>query len=248
MKVATYIPSSKSFNGPAVSSPTPEGVPASPRVLFFPGFPGIRSRQNREIAQGVADLAGLRCDVALYDGLGHAPGQFSFESCLADVLNSMKELRQSGLQDVFLVGHSWGGYLSLAISSENHGWVRGLVLMSPLLHMLPSDVTVPYFEDHQRTNPEISTVPARELGREFERLQDTRPSGSFIRKLARDLPVLFLQSKDDTITPAKYALEAKSDFPKSIDLRLVDNDHSFLSDRPELARQIARQIEEWRRP
>lgn len=211
-----------------------------PLTVFMHGFPAIRSRQNRDLAEKVAELRGAPVQLLLYSGLGHAPGVFSFERTLEDVRGFFTELaKEQAGRKIDLVGHSWGGFLSLQMIKEFPHLVRRLVLMSPLLGFGEAEAVRSSFENTRDQNPKLSLEPSAKLAEEFSRIGERYPTQESVAAVPESIDVLFLQAKNDDITPTPVALKRIPLFRRAPELRLADNDHSFLSNRDELAREIA---------
>ena len=211
-------------------------------TLFLHGFPSIRSRQNRDIAEVTARETGGRADVLLYDGLGFSPGVFSFERCLSDVRQFVKSLVGSGLEKIDLVGHSWGGFLSLVLAKEHPSLIRRLVLMSPLLSFATAEQARPSFEETFANNPSIRLGNIGKLALEFQKIGEMYPMRKLLPLFPDSIDALFLQAKDDLVTPASVAQSNLALFGKTPRFELAPTDHSFLLNRPEMTERIARFI------
>jgi esterase/lipase len=211
-------------------------------TLFLHGFPSIRSRQNRDIAEATARETGGRADVLLYDGLGFSPGVFSFERCLSDVRAFVKNMVESGVEKFDLVGHSWGGFLSLVLASEFRKHVRRMVLMSPLLSFTTAEHARPWFEETFEDNPHIRLGNIGQLATEFERLGKKYPLQNLLSKFPETVDALFLQAENDDVTPSSIAKSSLAFFSKTPLFELADTDHSFLINRPAMTDRIARFI------
>jgi proline iminopeptidase len=106
-------------------------------VVFLHGGPGANSYAfEQSTAQKLADLGNY---VVTYDqrGSGRSPSgvkaDFTFENATLDLENLIKSL---GLQSPILVGHSWGGFLSLKYAKLRNDPLarpKGIVLLgSPI--------------------------------------------------------------------------------------------------------------------
>ena len=209
----------------------PQSQERSWPTVFLHGFPGVRSKQNREIAKAVSERTGRDAHVLLYSGINDAPGLFSFESCLAEVHAYIESLRNQGITRFDLVGHSWGGFLALTLASKYPDSVRKLVLMSPLLKFHPVADAFTSFSAMQSNYPEFKFHGVQELASEFFAMNEKFPTDQFIEKLPRDLPVLFLQAEADEVTPTKVAQSKLELFPNQPEFTLAKTDHSFLTNR-----------------
>lgn len=209
-------------------------------TVFLHGFPAVRSKQNREIAEIVARETGRPVELLLYSGLGFAAGVFSFRKTLHEVGEYFDGLFASGrAEKVDLVGHSWGGFLALVLASRNPARVRRVVLMSPLLKFAGESDAARGFDGVARDNPVLRLGNTSELAADFAEVGKSHPTEELIRRLPASVEVLFLQAKEDELTPLAYAEAARAFFAKKPHFEIADNNHSFLRDRPALAKKIA---------
>lgn len=225
-----------------ISYPAAHEAQTSGRLtIFLHGFPGIRSKQNRELAEIVARETRVPSEVVLYPGLGCAGGVFSFGSCRDDVCQFIqaKLEAQPDLQ-LDLVGHSWGGYLSLTLTQLFPSRVRRLILLSPLLEFVSAGAIRPWLEQVRSENPAVQlSSDLDRLALEFAAFQGRAPASKLIAAIPNTVDVLFLQARIDPMTPAEIAQAHLPNFHKPPTFALVDNDHSFLADRPALGRRLA---------
>ena len=208
-------------------------------TIFLHGFPGIRSKQNLEIAEGFARASGAEAHVLFYSGLTRAPGNFTFNTCLDEVHQYVESLVDVGVQAFNLVGHSWGGFLSLTIAQRFQPFLRRMVLMSPLVYFWEASESTKFFEDTLANNPEIQIGAPSERGAEFEELGLKRPPDQLLQSVSVDAEVLFLQAREDNVTPTSIALEKLRHFPRFPIFELVDTDHSFILNRERITRRIS---------
>jgi pimeloyl-ACP methyl ester carboxylesterase len=229
--------------GPAANLVTP-ATEVGPPIIFLHGFPALRSKQNRELADRISVLSNRKCFVLLYAGLSLADGQFSFSSCRDEVCqwfdNYLKERRAAGLLAVVdIVGHSWGGYLALLLISRYPVAVRRLVLMSPLLNFAADEISRKSFEVTVGTRDGLNLPAADDLSRDFEEVGKKDPPERLLGLVPQSLEVLFLQAANDTTTPAAIATQLIDLFKRRPRFEILNQDHSFLLDRPELSEKIA---------
>jgi pimeloyl-ACP methyl ester carboxylesterase len=214
-------------------------------TLFLHGFPGIRSRQNRDLAEALAKQTGRPSHVLLYPGLSQAEGRFSFRECLDGVHARVERLfeehdRQNRQAEckIDLVGHSWGGFLALTLMNRHPERIRRAVLMSPLLEFAAESLCENAFAGMARENPQISIGDPALLAQEFIGVSRDFPTDSLISGVNEHAGLLILQSREDEITPASVAAAFLPRFRRRPLFELVDTDHSFLVDRERLATRI----------
>lgn len=207
------------------------------------GFPSIRSRQNREIADVIARRTCRPAEVLLYEGLSAPGGPFRFSQCLNAVMNEFtavaSEPQNSGSR-FDLVGHSWGGYVAIRLATGPKArHIRRMVFMSPLLGF-PDEVMV-YRElvEFTKEQPGINLGDLQELAKDFVELRNQGDPMDLVSQIPSEIEILFLQAKNDTTTPASKALQALAKFKGDVTFEEIETDHSFVKDRPLICERIA---------
>lgn len=217
----------------------PEGtVP----ILFLHGFPGIRSRQNRDIAEKVSSLTNRRAIVLLYEGLGQAAGEFSFQRCLEDVEKEFVAIAKAAKGPIDLVGHSWGGFQAIRLAGLHGDRVRRLVLMSPLLRFFPLEICEKSFADTARDFPETNLGRIEDRAKEFVAIGGAHPFTDQLAKIPSHVETTLLQASDDQITPGVVSKDAKDFVKGPFTFEIRETDHSFLLDRISTSERIARAL------
>ncbi|GEM_PF-2287382 len=217
-------------------------------VIFLHGFPSLRSKQNRELAEIVSRENSCEVLLPLYSGLGFSEGRFTFSGCMDQVVDWATSLMRQRLNQgwkgrVQLVGHSWGGFLSLRLAqiSEIKASLNRMVLMSPLVHFAQAgDVARAFAQMTARTELRLDLPEIDILAHDFSKVGQAYPAQRLIENLSPDLEVSYLQAKVDQMTPVESANGMRGSFRCHLDFRLVDQDHSFLTDRANLGVEIAR--------
>jgi pimeloyl-ACP methyl ester carboxylesterase len=212
-----------------------------PIMVFLHGFPGLRSKQNRDFAEtAVRELGGVAY-VALHSGLGVAPGKFSFTNCLHEVREFFKGIvkEASGAADVhggsgtarrpvYLVGHSWGGLMSLILASEYPDVVDRVVLLSPLLDFRSLGDVRAGFAEMVREHAQLEFGSVEELANDYHHLARQISVEEIIEKIPSRIRVLLLQSQGDQVTPTEVARKRLAHFKNRPEFVEVDVNHSFL--------------------
>lgn len=208
-------------------------------IVFLHGFPGVRSRQNQDIAEKIASLTGRRAVVLLYEGLGQAPGEFSFKRCLAEVEAEFKSLSSKSTGPMDLVGHSWGGFQAIRLSGLYGEKVKRLVLMSPLLRFFDQAICERSFADTARDNPALNLGDVRVRAAEFVEIGARFPYRDLLAKIPEHIETTILQAADDQVTPGVVSKDASTLVRGPLSYEIRETDHSFLLDRGGTAERIA---------
>jgi pimeloyl-ACP methyl ester carboxylesterase len=199
-------------------------------TLFLHGFPGVRSNQNRDLAEMASERSDRHCFLPLYSGLGQADGEFTFRGCRADVQRLASELiAKHGSLDI--VGHSWGGYLGLGLAREHQEKIGRLILMSPLLYFFTLDLAQQAFRLTADGNMNLRLGTTDERAREFYQLGNQDRADDFARALSVQTKVSIFQAATDDTTPVSYAENLVNLFKVRPTYEVVTTDHSFLVDR-----------------
>ncbi len=202
------------------------------RTIFLHGFPGFKTRQNQDYAAKLQDHLGGRCDVLFYSGLGVATGVFNFASCVAEVRSYVSEIcRSHKAEQLNLVGHSWGGFLTLLLCNEFPDQIKNIALISPLLAFRAAHDARISLGQTKDEYPNMQLAPLEELTAEFGRVADQYPVDQLIKNLNPALRVLFIQARNDLITRTEVAHEKRGLFPMKLNYHEIDTDHSFLTER-----------------
>jgi len=209
-------------------------------TVFLHGFPALHSKQNREIAEVAANSLERETHLLFYAGLGFAPGEFRFQKCLTDVAGYFSELIEKRPKlRIDVVGHSWGGYLALQMANRFPSQIRRMVLMSPLLMFSAINLGVETLQDYARDNSMLTFGDPDELALDFVETGRSIPPAELIGRVSEAIEILFLQARNDEITPTRIALNMIDDFKRRPTFEIVDTDHSFVVDRPRLSQRIA---------
>jgi len=210
--------------------------PKKPHTISLHGFPAVRSQQNRFYADLVAKDLSRDCTVLLYDGLGFSPGVFSFKETLKEVDAYFSKFELAKDEKVDLLGHSWGGFLSLYLTSRYPERIGRLVLMSPLLEFGQAAQSRVELEKTAASNPQLKL--ADKLAEDFEWVGRTHPTAPMIQAIPESVKVTFLQAQSDQITPAQIAQAMLKNFKVAPVFELLDTDHSFIENRSQNAAKI----------
>jgi alpha-beta hydrolase superfamily lysophospholipase len=170
-----------------------------PRGIFIVihGFPSWSSK-NYDIAEHLC-LLGYEVFIPHHKGLGLSKGNFSFKKSISDIEKLIKIIKREKPElKISLLGHSWGGYVSLQLHKyvEEH-----LILLAPLIEVpLSSKLSyfVNYFFKHYPS--ETKTYSKQSLKREFIELQGNFAIAEFVNHI-KSRNLLLLHGKQDDLIP-----------------------------------------------
>ena len=206
-------------------------------VLILHGLPGIRSRQNRDLAEQLNMQFGLSTRVIIYPGLGVSQGPFSFAKSVHELETQIEELQKNNPQiKIHLIGHSFGGYLSLRMLQKFPHAVQSLFLMSPLVFELSRRQLEHLGNEIRTSHPTIQFPNIDELFPDYEKNNQLCPVENFKKPPFEQTPIYMIQAKEDQITPTITAQQ----FVNGTHIQYYEilQDHSFLQDRAEILTHI----------
>jgi pimeloyl-ACP methyl ester carboxylesterase len=102
-------------------------------VIILHGFPSYSSK-NDDIAATIAEKSGLTVYTPHFRGLGLSPGLFSFSNSMVDATEFCNQLETTRQVKIHLIGHSYGGAVSLLISNRIPS-LASVTLVNPLLRI-----------------------------------------------------------------------------------------------------------------
>lgn len=207
-------------------------------AIFLHGFPAY-SGKNEDLAAWMASEHGLAAVVLHYPGLGKSKGRFSFCGALDVARNLIAACLADSSGRVFLVGHSFGGYLAASLWNELPK-IAGAVLLSPLAE-IPADDEI--FQDLG-----YFAAAERELGHEYsasDLLVDAQEFRTRTQKMLADRiaspsrpAIRILQAiNDDVNPPDKLPRLLRAIQPAPI-VRNLEDDHWF-SNREQTRSELA---------
>ncbi len=225
----------------------PEGEPERcPLVIVQHGLTGNMDRPNIvAVAEAIreAGMATLRTE--LY-GHGKSGGTFERHTIfkwideMLDVIDYAKGLDFAS--DLYLCGHSQGGFLTMAMGAARPDDLKALVLLAPganiprwsregrFLHMTFDPEHVPdrvYLGDpfDASAEPEGGDRPSAYLGGDYFRLAQRLNTDEIID--AYPGPVLLVQGTNDALVPYQDTIEVAERYADSRLLILEGDTHSF---------------------
>lgn len=201
-------------------------------VVLLHGFPGITTKQNRDLAPLFYEQLDWPSVIIFYPGLSVNPGKFTYTEAYALVTNTIKGfLVKNPDLKIHLYGHSFGGYLSLRLTKDFTKNIEQIFLLSPLLH----EIDPAFFKELiDKLYTEQSYLERHSLETLFEDYQKfiVGYDPAELKKYLRSKRVKLYQARLDTITPTPIAVEFVKN--TAIEYEESEQDHSFLTDRTEV--------------
>lgn len=221
--------------------------PATPRaILFFHGFPANRGVKNLDLADYIHRKFKEDTYLLHYKGLGESPGEFKFTESIAEASQVVDFIvRNQPYKEICLVGHSWGGLVSINLAQRHPEKVKNLILISPFCEVKKTDPLYDWFvssarEDFKNIFGEQSEA---EVTRDFDQILEKHLPKYMAPKLADHIQVSVIQAGRDDVTPPSTAKATLSFFKTAPTYIELDQDHSFTQNRVELAETISRLIQ-----
>ncbi|AZZ37176.1 hypothetical protein CIK05_10375 [Bdellovibrio sp. qaytius] len=201
-------------------------------IILLHGFPGISTKQNRDLAPILFEKLGIPTAIVFYPGLSVNPGKFKYTTAyklVCDFLNQCLAKNKNIKFEIF--GHSFGGYISLRLAKDFNSHIEKIFLLSPLLHVISDQLLEELVTKLYRENSQLERHSLEEFY-EDHNLFVPGYHPDELKKYLANIKVKLLQSKDDTITPTAVAKE----FVKDTTIKYEESwqEHAFTSDRQEV--------------
>lgn len=201
-------------------------------LVLLHGFPGITTRQNKDLAPLFYEQLNWPSVIVFYPGLSVNPGKFTYTEAYSLVKKTLEKLININPNiKINLYGHSFGGYLSLRLAKDFNKNIGKLFLLSPLLHIISKDffeelITKLYTEQNYLDRHSMSDLYA-----DHQKFV-TGYGPKELKEFLTQKNVKIYQARLDTITPTAIALDFVKD--SQIEYEESEQDHSFLTDRMEV--------------
>jgi esterase/lipase len=207
-------------------------------VVLFHGFPSYSSK-NEDLASGIASESGITTYTPHFRGLGMSPGAFSFRDTLVDSAEFCEQLTNKGVTKLHLVGHSYGGAVSLLVSSRFNS-LASITLLNPLLKIPNSSVVnsiIQQFvvEERSRGN---SYDPAALISDMEEIISEYDPISTVKTLIERSISVSCVTSSADLNLDQSALENWLQDLNGLICSTRIPGDHWFTGFRDVLAKEI----------
>lgn len=205
--------------------------------LFLHSFPGIQGK-NEDIAQAVSHNTGRNAYVIHYAGLGLAKDKtFNFIKSVEESIEVTRSLLEK-YEKLHLVGHSWGGLISLNIfNSFLKPEQRGqLILLAPFTEF-PRDGSVESWLIPMASKKDVvhfSYKSPEEVRNDFfsvEKKYD--PRKNLVHLKLQDKQVALIEAIDDPDVPNRSTASLYQLLSQQGDIQLIrlEDDHCFTKNR-----------------
>lgn len=212
-------------------------------ILFLHGYPANIGSKNRDIAKAVCEAFSIPTFLLHYSGLGKSLGSFQFSKSLDDVENIISYLSDLGFSKIHLVGHSWGGFLSIKLI-EKLSKNSKITLFSPYL-FFPEGHEFKLLVKSIYENTKEFLLPMTEEDA-FDDLCKMHILFDDLTEYLKEKKVnlTIIQALSDDETPVEYSRSLKNKLSNQINYFEIDTDHSFTKNRNELIQLIIKSLDE----
>lgn len=211
-------------------------------VIFIHGYPGTREDKNRDLV----DLDAPYDRYLLHHlGLGKSRGQFSFQESVASCRRFTKYIQKKGYSKVHLIGHSWGGFVALAMLDLALDLASKIILISPFLKIpAERELSLLVSEVYKDGGEYIGHMKEIDVHQDLCELAKTHNFEHFKNFLtSHSIDLKIIQALNDAETPVEIAREFV-DGLFGIDYFEAETDHSFLNYREPLKQFICHALAE----
>lgn len=201
-------------------------------VILLHGFPGISTKQNRDLAPICSERLDAPTTIIFYPGLSVNPGKFKYTKTYDLICKFIRQCLEMNRDMKFsLFGHSFGGYLSLRLAKDFNNHIEKIFLLSPLLHVISDQLLEELVTKLYTENSHLERHTLEEFYEDHKKFVPGYEPDE-LKKYLSNIKVKLLQSKEDTITPTPVAKNYVKD--TSIVYEESWQEHAFISDRQEV--------------
>lgn len=201
------------------------------------GFPGWVSK-NYDVAE-VLVQEGYKVYLPHHRGLGQSKGNFRFQQNIIATKQLLSEIQQSNPEhSLSLLGHSWGGYLTLRLRSFI---TDRMILLAPLAKFPTDERRYMLVKSlYNKNQSDLGEYTIESLEQEFEKLAADLDINSLKERSTTPRSLLIYGTNDDVIPPD--LIESFSEEVKSGGLETLAfaDDHRLSKRRPVLDK-----IQQW---
>ena len=204
--------------------------------ILLHGFPGISTKQNRDIAPVLTEKLEIPSIIVFYPGLSVNPGRFKYTKAYKLVCDTLTKCLETNKNIKFnLYGHSFGGYLSLRLAKDFNSHIEKIFFLSPLLHVISDQLLEELVTKLYRENPQLERHTLEEFYEDHKVFVPGYVPDE-LKPFLSNINVKLLQSAGDTITPTTIA----KDFVKDSKISYEESwqDHAFTQDRNEVIEKV----------
>lgn len=201
-------------------------------VILLHGFPGISTKQNRDLAPVCFDKLGLPTAIIFYPGLSVNPGKFKYTKTYELICKFIRQCLEVNSEIKFLLfGHSFGGYLSLRLAKDFNEHIEKIFFLSPLLHIISDQLLEELVTKLYAEQSYLERHTLEEFYEDHKKfVLDYEPDQ--LKTYLSNIKVKLLQAKEDNITPTPIA----KNFIKGTAIQYEESpqEHAFISNRQEV--------------
>lgn len=207
-------------------------IKSTEAVLIFHGYPADQGSKNRDLAEWINTFSKKDCYIIHYPGLGLSKGQFSFKLSIQISDLFLNYLQNLNYKKIHLVGHSWGGFVSLHLFDHLKSTDANVILISPFLKIPTGKELDRLVEQiYEETSVFLRHTSVSEVIEELKDISNLENFELFQEKIIKSkYKFSIIQALNDLETPPSIARKFISGLPM-IDYQEINADHSFTTER-----------------
>lgn len=178
--------------------------PAKQAFVFLHGFPGLFTR-NEDLAAFASARFQADSFVPHLSGIGQSKGEFLFSKSIENSISLIENILASNIYEkVNLVGHSWGGFITLTALRHFKKTIHRTMLLSPFTVAPPVEAILPelsaFVKQQQLTGKSADLNRLTKDMAEVLKIQHPRLDEA-LAYTSKDT-LLVIQANEDTVMPA----------------------------------------------
>lgn len=218
-------------------------IKSTEAVLVLHGYPADQGNKNQDIAEWISTFLKKNCYIMHYPGLGLSKGQFSFKYSIEISKLFLHHVQKLGYKKIHLIGHSWGGFVSLCLLDSLKSVDANVVLVSPFLKIPTGrkldDLVKQIYEE---TSAFLKHTSIDEMFLELTDISKSENFELFQKKIIKSkYAISIIQALNDLETPPSIAREFVSKLP-ALEYQEINTDHSFTTERSLLKEFILKKL------
>ena len=222
---------------------------AKEALVIFHGFPCKNPiTKNHDIAEIVHKELGIDTYLLHYSGLGDSKGKFSFKQSIEESTTFFENVcANKQYQKINLLGHSWGGLISLDILKSKFKLINKVILFSPYTLLLPpGNQFDQILKETIKNNPNIFKIDDfQKVKNEINFVRDNKnPQTTNIKNTFNLNKIYIMQALEDDEVPPSVNRNFHNLLNNKAHYLEIDTNHDFVKNRNKIIGHVISYLKE----